>query len=304
MPLTVLIADDDEDQAKSTASLIESEFGNRVCIYQASNPSATIGILKNLATLDLLILDINFKTRGGERAGLDIAKVAKQEFESAGLIILTGYSHDLSYLEMLRLADLGVQSSSWIRKGEPSECSAILSAVRKQYENFSLKESNEKPPLLRLWRLCTASANPSRSRGEDLETFTAALFSSIPGLTVSYINKRLPGEELDIILENNVKEPFWLSLRSPLVFVECKNLSQKVEHGEVTKFWAKLHRHRNLARVGIIVSARGFTRGGMLSPPENNSVIVKISGSDIEQLLDEKTSVERWLRTLIVRGIS
>ena len=87
----------------------------------------------------------------------------------------------------------------------------------------------------------------------------AALFSISPQLQVVQRTYSTGDEEIDLIVKNNVSRPFWQSLASPLIFVECKNWIARVGAPEVRNFEGKLQNHTPMTRVGMLVAPGGFT---------------------------------------------
>ncbi len=68
----------------------------------------------------------------------------------------------------------------------------------------------------------------TRARGDALESLVDAIVrTEEPELQVIEKNLRTREEEIDLVLANGLRDPFWQSLSSPLILVECKNWSKK-----------------------------------------------------------------------------
>ncbi len=302
----VLVADDDLGAAEATASVIRSAYGTDVAV--AGSLDSTLDVIGGAHhPFDLVIVDINFKDKGGEKAGIQIAEAAKKRSSQTQILIVTGYSRELDYSDMLRLADVGVRTSAWICKGSPQEITDLLLAVKRSIERKHEVDFPAKvyADVKDLWRRSTTTKD-RKQRGDLLEAFSDGLFSLVPGLTVVQRNRRLTGEEIDLILENSIPSPFWSAFSSPYILVECKNYVRNVEAAKIREFAGKLRHHRNLSRIGLLISSSGFSRGAREAQRMEGLgelVISLISGNDIDTLFDGSDDVEEWLRQRVLSSI-
>jgi hypothetical protein len=149
-----------------------------------------------------------------------------------------------------------------------------------------------------------AAAQNSQAKGEALESLMAVVFSIKPHLEVAERNFRTGDEEIDVILKNNVPRPFWISLGSPLLFVECKNWSRPVGAPEIRNFAGKLGNHSPRTRVGIVVAPGGFTseaREAVKRLSGQPHTLALVDGADLRELTDGGNSVLDWLESLLCR---
>ena len=149
-----------------------------------------------------------------------------------------------------------------------------------------------------------AEAQTSQVKGEVLESLMAAIFSVKPHLEVVERNFRTGDEEINVVLKNNVARPFWTSLGSPLLFVECKNWTRPVGASEIRNFEVKLDNHSSRAKIGILVAPGGFTREAaeaMKRASREPYTMVFVDGSDLRALADGEAPVLDWLEGLLCR---
>jgi restriction endonuclease Mrr len=132
------------------------------------------------------------------------------------------------------------------------------------------------------------------------------IISAPPGLEVSSTRYSTGGEEIDLVLKNNVDRPFWSALDSPLIFVECKNWSSSVGAAELRDFEMKLLNHGPLARVGFFVAPGGFTEGArteLRRGGRSDHTVVLIDGDALNQYVDSGMPTVEWLERLIAQVV-
>lgn len=144
-------------------------------------------------------------------------------------------------------------------------------------------------------------------KGRRLENLMANIFSGISGIDVVSMNLATETQELDIVLKNKINSPFFISLSSPFIFVECKNWSTKVGTKEARIFESKLRQSTNNANIGVFVAVNGVTRGfqDLINNLKRDKVnIVLITNKDINDLiLDQDFEIETWFEDLITREL-
>lgn len=146
----------------------------------------------------------------------------------------------------------------------------------------------------------------AQEKGDRLEELMDSVFSLKPDLEVVQRKYDLGDEEIDLVVKNNVARPFWQSLGSPLLFVECKNWSSKVGAPEVRDFESKLRNHRPMTRLGILVAPGGFTKEALeaIKRISRDSISVAlVNGDDLDQLAHGSTSILDWLEYLITKQV-
>ena len=134
------------------------------------------------------------------------------------------------------------------------------------------------------------AASDSNVKGKLFEQVMKDIFGSVPGLKItgSRINNGI--EEIDIQIRNYNHEHVWTEFDG-MIFVECKNWSQRVGSKEVDTFKAKLE--RNGIHAGILVATIGVTGdpsklegawGAIKMNLQNGYKIVVLEGKDLEDI--------------------
>lgn len=96
-------------------------------------------------------------------------------------------------------------------------------------------------------------------RGRALERSLGFGCSQIPGWKVRDLNFRNDMEEIDVVVANNSARSPWNG--SAYVLVESKNWSSNVGRDEYDSFHMKVKERGGLCRLGLFVSATGFSSG-------------------------------------------
>jgi restriction endonuclease Mrr len=149
-------------------------------------------------------------------------------------------------------------------------------------------------------------ARDAQTKGEALESLMAAAFSIKPQLQVVERTYSTGDEEIDLIVKNNVARPFWQSLGSPLIFVECKNWTAPVGAPEVRNFEGKLQNHTPMTRVGILVAPGGFTSEAINAIKRSSRdpySIALATRKDLEHLAYGAETVLDWLERILWKPI-
>ena len=160
--------------------------------------------------------------------------------------------------------------------------------------------------LKRLWWEVISEQKDKHKKGKLLERFSKLFFSFEEGLIVADMNFRTKDEEIDILLKHKINDPFWQQLNSPFIFVECKNWSSTVGPNEINLLGSKITNHKNLTRIGILISVNGFTKGitiEQMRVGSQDKILCAIEGKDIETFLNSKISLIEFLEDVIKRSI-
>jgi hypothetical protein len=142
----------------------------------------------------------------------------------------------------------------------------------------------------------------AQEKGDFLEELVHKLFTNSEGFVVN--NKvRRPGAEIDLVVLNKVNDPFWFSLQSPLIIIECRNKKGKVEPKELRDFEIKMLDRKGLCRLGIVVSPAGFTKGcyeTIARSSRDGHRIVLVDNGALKKRFDNNESTVKWLEELII----
>lgn len=146
-----------------------------------------------------------------------------------------------------------------------------------------------------------------QERGRRLEALVAALLE-IPDTGLAVLEKRLKhaDEELDLVLRNELQEPFWRNFNSPLVLVECKNWSSRVDINELRVLESKMRDRGSLCSVGVFVALGGFSKPFSQRVRElqvQGLTIFPLERGDIEEIIHQRLTLAQWLRQNGLRKI-
>ncbi|MGW4931870.1 restriction endonuclease [Streptomyces sp. NPDC004166] len=140
----------------------------------------------------------------------------------------------------------------------------------------------------------------TKMRGDALEGLVESLLRMEgAGLAVVEKNFRTTEEEIDLLVSNNLREPFWASQGSPLMLIECKNWKKKVGVPELRVFESKLRDRGALCRIGIFVSLSGFAKTfleRLKTFQADGGIIFAVDGDDLAQMVNGKQKMTDWLR--------
>ncbi|MFE5805459.1 restriction endonuclease [Streptomyces sp. NPDC056491] len=150
-----------------------------------------------------------------------------------------------------------------------------------------------------------SGSQTTKARGDALEGLVESLLrTEEPELRVIEKNFRTSEEEIDVLVSNGLRDPFWSSQGSPLILIECKNWKSRTGVPELRVFESKVRDRGALCKIGIFVSLGGFTRPfleRLKSFQETGGIIFALDGDDIAALVSEKMQVSEWLRVNGVR---
>ncbi|MDQ1665317.1 MAG: hypothetical protein QOH75_1348 [Actinomycetota bacterium] len=140
----------------------------------------------------------------------------------------------------------------------------------------------------------------TKARGDALEDLAEALLrTEEPELRVVEKNFRTTEEEIDILVTNGLKDPFWIAQSSPLIFIECKNWKDKPGVPELRVFESKIRDRGAICRIGIFISMSGFA-GTFLTRLKTfqaeGGIIFAVDGQNLAELVASKTRLTEWLR--------
>ena len=139
------------------------------------------------------------------------------------------------------------------------------------------------------------------SKGRLLEGLVATIFESHPDFVVAERRYNVGDQEIDLVIQNHLREGFWRSLESPLILVECKNWDRPVGPKEIRDFETKVRDHQPHARIAFFVAPGGFTRfvdDALLRASREPYQLVLVRMSDIEDLVVSRQNVVDWLAGL------
>ncbi|MBD8586012.1 restriction endonuclease [Frigoribacterium sp. CFBP 8766] len=139
-----------------------------------------------------------------------------------------------------------------------------------------------------------------KERGDALERLVEVLINTeSPELAVVTKNFRVPEEEIDLILRNDLPSPFWTAQNSPFVLVECKNWAKPIGVEPLRVLESKMEDRKSMARIGIFISAAGYTKpfGERLKAVQGRGVgiVFAITLDDLRGLIHRRERLSAWL---------
>jgi hypothetical protein len=139
----------------------------------------------------------------------------------------------------------------------------ILEALKQKgvLTGFQIQANNRPPTTptddLRLLLAAVDTAETAAAKGSALEILVSALLRNVPQFEVQK-GVRTKTEEIDVKVLNSHSDPRWRD--TPMILFECKNWSTVCGKDEVVLFERKLENRRGRAKLGFLVSWRGFAK--------------------------------------------
>jgi len=157
--------------------------------------------------------------------------------------------------------------------------------------------------LLDLWHTCCTS--DIHEKGRTLEQFASAFFGTVPAFRVRH-DVRTDTSQFDLIICIQPEAPgglYWERYQ-PIIFVECKNTAAPAGQNVVSTMLGKtaVHAPGNLTSLVFLVSASDFSKEAVQQLRYaylKGCLIVPITGADIEDVLQQGSNIEAFLRELV-----
>ena len=192
----------------------------------------------------------------------------------------------------------------------PLRLSRTLDLYTRIFQMFSAEEPKVRLRLAKMNALNFINqaklATDENQKGKHLENALESIFESHSELSIIQKRYDTTDEEIDLVIKNNVMSPFWINLRSPLIFVECKNWSKPVGAIECRNFEVKLRNHNNLTRIGIFVAATGVTkpfRTAMQRMNRDDQLIVVLEEKHLIEFCESASDLPSWLEQYICKFV-
>jgi Holliday junction resolvase-like predicted endonuclease len=177
----------------------------------------------------------------------------------------------------------------------------LMERIIEEYRVFDKSAESMKT----LWRQ-VGTDTTKYGKGRKLEELLSIMINLSDDFHIVKRNVRTKSEEIDLVVENVGRSTFFSQLRSPLMLVECKNWTSKVDAKEVRDFAQKLqNRSKMLCNVGILVAVSGLTRDAneeLLGYRGKDFLIVTIDGEDISKIITSQMRFEEFLKDKISKA--
>lgn len=279
----ILIIDDEPLFRLTTRRALEDEGYE---VGEASNRSEAEAHLQQPDRWDILLLDQRLHGSGGGDIGLELVRELLSLSPESRILIATGYADNAA---IVRAFEAGVYD--YLEKNDFFE-TFLKIKVRQALEAprvarvMSMGEAEREREIVDTWTVVLTEMDPNK-KGSLLESLLELIFLSIPGLQEVHRNLRNRQEEIDLLIRNRSKDPFW-SKESRLILVECKHWSIPVGKNEYEAFLAKLKNRYGRCKLGIFVSMGGFASTFQIEQLTNRKekvLIIPLGREDIEQLV-------------------
>lgn len=179
--------------------------------------------------------------------------------------------------------------------------------IRKQLVNKKESESDSgKSELEDLWDIvCKAG---KRTKGKALEDYAFTLFETVPSFIVNR-NILTDTSEFDLIIRINPEKEgglYWERYQ-PLIFVECKNLANPTDQGEISKMFGKVMTQTNQITTNLIffLSMSRFSGPALQQARyafQTGYLIVPITFAELQYALEQGDRFDEFLREIVDRS--
>jgi ActR/RegA family two-component response regulator len=279
----ILIVDDDE----SFLRMYEDRLGEEGYVVDTVKDRAGALQKMDLPGWDVILIDQKLQGEGGPDAGLELVAEAARRAPAAKAFLVTGYATKAAIARAFREG-----AYDYLQKDElftallaPKLRNAVQ-AVRAQ-RLAELSSAETEADIRATWEATEREKNPNR-KGKLLEDLMVLLFKTIPGFRQTTPNRQNDIEEIDLLVQNESPDPFWLNDRSSYFLVECKNWSGTVGVAELQRFLYKLQHRFGRCRLGFFVAPGGFAgtfQDALLAERTHEYLIVPIDGEALGALV-------------------
>ncbi|MBF8303085.1 MAG: hypothetical protein HW396_1366 [Candidatus Dadabacteria bacterium] len=142
------------------------------------------------------------------------------------------------------------------------------------------------------------------NRGIAFEDFLGRMFSFTDELEIVDKRVNLKDQEIDLIFQNNIKQPYFQSYQTPHIFIEAKFTKKETTASTVRNFRAKIEDHKHACKLGFLISVNGFTSNAKeaLKRSSHDLTIILIDNKMLEDYLNNELSLIDWLRHVVSKG--
>jgi CheY-like chemotaxis protein len=249
----ILIIDDDE----SFLRMYEDRLGEEGYVVETARDRSDALRKLDMPGWDVVLIDQKLQGEGGPDGGLELLAEAARRAPAAKAFLVTAYATKSAIARAFREG-----AYDYLQKDElftallaPKLRNAIQAARSQRLAELTSAETEA--DIRDTWEAARKEADPNR-KGKLLEDLMVLLFKTIPGFHQTTPNRRNEIEEIDLLIQNESKDPFWIHEQSSYILVECKNWSGTVGVGELRSFFYKLQHRFGRCRLGFFVAPGGF----------------------------------------------
>ena len=207
---------------------------------------------------------------------------------------------------LMALADIGVSILVLDEQGAPK--SGQSQSLLRVISDLAIPVAPELRTHLARSAWGVLNSGSSYQKGRRLEDLLGFLFNQVADFEVVERNYRSETDEIDLVIQlRRWSSRLWHQLDSPIVLVEAKNWSERVDQAAVSAFGTKLDIRSPSVRVGFLVTRNGFTQDAriqVLRMARDTATVVLIDGEALEEWIDSgdpDAVLERLLRDGVVQ---
>jgi len=234
---------------------------------------------------DLVLLDRKLQGRYGPDTGLDLIQAIRQQVPDIRIILVTGVADADSVNRAFAAGAYDyLEKNAYLEAILKVKVRHALEAARER-RMAALANGKREETVRELWRQVQTERDPAL-KGAALEDLVALLFKSIPGFERTQTDRKSLDEQIDIVVPNESKDPFWQQARSQYILGECKNWSKPVDPKELDSFIKDIDRRFGRCRLGFFIAVGGFTRGvesRLAAAREGDVLIVLLDGARLQE---------------------
>jgi Holliday junction resolvase-like predicted endonuclease len=227
---------------------------------------------------------------------LNLARQAEKQ------VVVAVPKHSLYREQLLKaLAEIGVSILVLDERGAPiSEQSRSLLRV---VSDLSIPVAPELRTHLAHIAWGELGAGDAYRKGRRFEDLLSFLFNQVADFEVVERNYRSETDEIDLVIQlRRWSKRLWHRLDSPIVLVEAKNWSDRVDQPAVSNFGTKLDIRSPSVRIGFLITKSSITRDArlqVLRMARETATIVLMDGEALQEWIessDPDAVLERLLR--------
>jgi CheY-like chemotaxis protein len=248
--LHVLVVDDNAEFVEALVAAFETRD---VVAAGCSKPWEILNWSKrDEFDFDLILLDMRLgpSPTGDELHAHKLLPHLMTYAPSSKVVVFS--QHDITVKECLRCIELGALTviPKSVRRIEE------LCLVGEVYQRIGDAARTRQELIDVLWDDVNSS---TQGREERLEMLVINLFNSMPTFNVIGHNVETRVGEIDVLVENDNRHPFWRTLKSLHLVIECKHEKHPPKPDVFSQLTAVVKTQGKYSKTGIVVSMSGFT---------------------------------------------
>lgn len=147
--------------------------------------------------------------------------------------------------------------------------------------------------LIELYR-DVKNESDNKIKGKLFEKFAGLLFFSMGFVDIQSNFRDKSMNEIDLIIRNESNDNFFKKF-SPYFLIECKNISNDIDKNMFIQFKEKLSNSNGLAKLGFIITTKGFKSTSYkeaLRTSSSDFKIIFLSNIEIEKLINSSNMIK------------